>query len=293
MKVRVARLYPLYLLGLVFGFSLTLLQFRLDGNSLSTKLALIPLVLGFIMLPTLSASLHWSHQALTQFVFPYNIPAWSLFFEVFVNLLHALALRRKSWRTLAATLIISGAGVIYSAQKIGSLDFGSRIFDFIYAVPRVIFAYAIGYAIFHIWRSGRFMLNIPPAFCAFLLLLALALRHPLHHQAEVDLVIVFFFLPLLLLLSANSSMPQGTRQAAVCRVVGTSSFAIYALHHPFISVLVTLRNMLELQVHGLSGKFGALGCGLIYLFAVFLLALLADYFYDAPARAFLRRKLVR
>ena len=89
LATRIARLYPLYLLGFVLGLLVALsdpaIHFGPQGwVSAIPNLLLLPAWVGPHSKP--------------PHAFPYNIPAWSLFFEVVANVLHALFLRRRSIR---------------------------------------------------------------------------------------------------------------------------------------------------------------------------------------------------
>src|ERR1700679_45238 len=82
MKIRVIRLYPLYLLGLLIGTVFILGHLRLGDNSLnqwSGSILAKDFLCALFMLPTpFSSSLY-----------PINLPSWSLLFELIVNGLYA------------------------------------------------------------------------------------------------------------------------------------------------------------------------------------------------------------
>lgn len=71
LRVRIARLYPLYLLSLLVGISGAFLQgaFRVHASG---AIMLAAACLGLFLLPVAGTP--------TGYIFPYNQPAWSVFF---------------------------------------------------------------------------------------------------------------------------------------------------------------------------------------------------------------------
>ncbi|MGA8939854.1 MAG: acyltransferase [Acidobacteriaceae bacterium] len=99
LKLRLIRLYPLYLIGLFLGFIYTATQVHYQHSSpgmLGSFLMLVP-ALFFLPIP--------APTSLPNVAFPYDLPAWSLFSELIANLLHALLLRKRSTRTLLIALV--------------------------------------------------------------------------------------------------------------------------------------------------------------------------------------------
>ena len=101
LATRLARLYPLYLLGLMLGFVVSVADPAMQMGVHGWESA----VLNLFMLPA------WvSRHPGPLHAFPYNIPAWSLLFEIVANVIHALFLRRRSTGFLIAIIAISAAG---------------------------------------------------------------------------------------------------------------------------------------------------------------------------------------
>jgi peptidoglycan/LPS O-acetylase OafA/YrhL len=96
MRDRIARLYPLYLLGIFVGFLSAAVALALGGGTLETLSGIVLAFfsgLTFLPLPTM-------HE--TPVLFPLNSPGWSLFFEVVVNVIYALLLPwLTTWRLIA------------------------------------------------------------------------------------------------------------------------------------------------------------------------------------------------
>lgn len=153
----------------------------------------------------------------------FNPPAWSIFFELIANFLHALALRRISTRGL---FLIAGTCAVWLAGQLGNdgLDVGWGTLLAL-GLPRVLMSYALGVAM---WRVLGDCPRLPaalawPAVLGFALAIA-AYPDALRGPAEIVFVLLVNPLVLLAALSMNES-----RLAAI---LGALSFPLYALHFP-------------------------------------------------------------
>ena len=279
-KLRVARLYPLYLVGLATGFLYNLIQSLAGKSVLSVANILVLLLAGLLMLPAVP-----DFMPAGPTIFPLNFPTWSLFYEIVANLLHALFLRRRNWIFLLSTIFVSGSAVAYSAAKFKRLDFGADRIYFLYGFPRVIFSYTVGILLFRVWRSGKLRPRVPPIVAVLLLLSALAAPIPPVFTVGYDLLIVIFFFPVLLLISASSQPPSYL--STLFQMLGTSSYALYVLHRPVADFF----KMVWFHIRQHTVEDDAPWSGILFLVFVFALSLWIDKVYDLRARTFLRNEL--
>ena len=280
MKARLIRLYPLYLLGLGMGFVFRLLQHRIGAIDSSLSNLVAVLFLGLFFLPA-PPSLTIAGPA----SFPYDVPTWSLFYELAANIFHALFLKRRGWTFLVITMVISGSVLIYSAAKFETMDFGWTWHQTLLGLFRVTFSYTMGMSLFRLWKSGRMRVQVSPILPALVLLAFLAVPTPQHLVASYDLLVTICLFPLLLLISA-SSIP-GRPLVQVSRALGTISYALYVLHAPV--ALYCRRLWLGATGHAIERD--APWAAIVYTVIILALALLIDRFYDLPVRAFLRDRL--
>lgn len=278
LKVRLIRLYPLYLLGIVMGLASSIGLAKFGPVSHAWPSYAILTALALFMLPA------FVPVPLTRgAAYPLDFPTWSLVIEVFANVVHAVALRRRSDRFLACTVVACGGLLVLLVKLAGSVDVGSKTTSLPEGVMRVLFSYTLGMLLFRVWKRGKFRLRIP--FLLSPLLLTFALMSPWcgHHVLRYDLLVIFLFFPLLLMASASSNPPA--LLVPLARTLGRMSYAIYVLHFP-------IRDFQELV---LSHRF-ALSQGWSEIVSTVLaiaIALLADSLYDTPVRAYLQRKFTR
>ena len=116
---RVQRLGPLFVIGLLLGLLAVLVHLALDsGGPLAIQPVLIAFGLNLLVLPYLNR-LEWPFdgQLIPGPIFPLNDPAWSLFFEMFVNLVFFVCLaelvRRKRVQS-GMILITAGSMLVFN-----------------------------------------------------------------------------------------------------------------------------------------------------------------------------------
>ena len=147
MRVRLIRLYPLYLAGSLIGFSVAALgAIRGWGGDLSE--VLVTAAFGVFFLPTLL------NMNSIGVLYPLNGPAWSLFFELVANFFYALIARFLSGRMLA--LILSVSAVLLSIALFNHADVrgpGWQWSHFDAGLARVVFDFFVGVAIDRLWSS--------------------------------------------------------------------------------------------------------------------------------------------
>ncbi|HYD88945.1 MAG TPA: acyltransferase [Vitreimonas sp.] len=275
LRVRVIRLYPLYLAGTALGAVLMLISIMQGWNDAALPQLAGSLLFALFLLPCPPPLSIWPNAP-----YPLNGPAWSLFFELFVNTIFALAAR---WLTPAASLVfvaLGGVLLVPTAFGFGQLDGGFAWSNFIAGFPRVTFSFFAGVWLYQVRAHDR--LPALPAWAAYALL-ALVFMIPGEGAARalIDLFAVLIVFPLLVATSANA--PAGRTLLHVSTIIGVLSYGVYILHVPLWgwTELVLGRFHIELP--------GAADVALAAIVALSAAAFL-DAFYDRPLRRRLSRK---
>jgi peptidoglycan/LPS O-acetylase OafA/YrhL len=263
MRLRLGRLYPMILLGAVLGFVVA--GFR--GYDLALWVAL-------------GAQLTFVPFAISRDdAYPLNNVQWSLFFEIFINAIHASFHRWLSVKRLAAVVVISGIALIFTDIHFGSLAIGYNWANFWGGVPRVVFSYSVGLLIYGVLRSQRpRIIQIP--YLGVVIMLGALLAIPAIPWLRDSVFVIAIFPPLLLIALASTTPPRLTN---VVRWAGAISYPLYAIHVPLLreAVLLVPKNA-SAAIHV---AYWAVTVGLIVAFSW-----AAEYGYDTPIRLCLRQR---
>ncbi|HWI87222.1 MAG TPA: acyltransferase, partial [Sphingomonas sp.] len=177
LEVRVVRLYPLFLVGLLLG-----LGKEIVGLAMHRPEALPPVEVAFavpfnsVMLPDFSGR-----------IATLNGPSWTLTLELLVNIAFALILYRLSVRSLRVGILLSGVVLLAAILSYGTGDIGWRVATFPGGLARISFGFMVGMMV------GRTAPdNARPSALSLLLLLpllALLLRPPTGVRLAYDLTL--------------------------------------------------------------------------------------------------------
>ena len=141
---RLIRLYPVYLLSMLFAFAVSIAIDRYvhaDRSQIHTQAAF--LAMSLLLLPNFGNSNN-------PLLFPLNTPAWSLFFEVIANLFYAFAVSRKlvsSWlvaAVCAASLLGMCILVASGKHKLWEVGYLGVRWSFTVAFCRVALSFGTG-----------------------------------------------------------------------------------------------------------------------------------------------------
>jgi len=280
LKLRIVRLYPLYLLGTLFGVAFILLRARIGRAPMTVKEIGFDLLASIFFIPTLLG-----RTADAQGLYPFDSPTWSLFYEICANVLQALFLRRRSKRFLMILAILSAIALALTVLHTGDMNLGFARRQLWIGFIRVTFSYSTGMFLFLVVRDQATKIKWSSAASALLLLLVLWAPTPPRFGALYDVLITICVFPLLLFLSASVAPPQ--RWKIVSLALGNASYAVYVLHVP----LANWYEQLWLRVFRHRIEAAAPWGGIAFLGIVFAIAIAVDYCYDLPARKFLKMKL--
>ncbi len=254
MRVRIVRLYPLYLFGAGAGAVLAFIAIVKGWNDASLAQFAASAVFALLMLPCPQPASLWANAP-----YPLNGPSWSLFFELFVNLVFALLALRLTPRLC---LFAAGVGAVFlipTAFAFGQLDGGFAWSNFVAGFPRVTYSFFTGVFIYQMRRQWR----VPalPAWAGYAALAAVFMV-PAEGvwRSLYDLAAVLVVFPALVALCASSEVDG--MLARVSSGVGLLSYGVYVLHVPIWGWLQLLLARLHLALPGALDVLLTAACAL-------------------------------
>ncbi|WEJ59132.1 acyltransferase [Devosia sp. FJ2-5-3] len=211
-----------------------------------------------------------------NYLFPANVPLWTLALELYLSAAFALLFPLFVRRGLALTLLVSGIWLAALIANFGSNDLGASVSTFWGGVARASFGFLFGVVL----CRSNIRLSVGPVLPVMLLVLFLAWPVPDEVRMIYDMAFVFVASPLIVMLGASSE-PQGA-QLRVAHYLGAISFSLYMLHGPIQGGIFAAGRVL-----GIS----PLSLAIVSLVVLLILCPLVDRLYDQPVRKFLRRIL--
>lgn len=275
MKMRYVRLYPLYILGTAIGLVSAVVAWRLGAGELDLFGIGFAALAALFILPSPT----WWRNGL---VFVLNSPGWSLFFELFANMMFVMIWFRLSNRALWVMLL--GSGVILTAivLSVGHADLGSSWTLFAGGFPRVIYSFFAGVLVYrvHFRLADK---NIPGWLLLLLVPLLFFVPVATGWRPYFDIVcIVLVFPPMILIGTCGEPGPRG---AAIFRNLGLISYPLYAVHVPLLELERRALRMLHVDIEG-HRIILAVGSALVLTTGSWVLA----RYYDEPVRRVLNRR---
>jgi len=212
LRARVIRLYPLYLVGIMLG----LLAFR---DTMHGVPGLLTLAFTLVFLP----------NPFTPVMFPLNPPAWSLFFELFINIVYGFARPAR----LGAIVGVMAVALVVTTLAYGTLDSGILWGGF----ARVGFSFFAGLVA---WRFFSRRERRPlPAWTALVLTAAFCLIVGLRPTPEwrlaFELSAVLVGFPAIIYLGART--PLSGAMHTIGTQAGLASYPLYVIHWPLLRLL--------------------------------------------------------
>lgn len=273
MEIRIVRLYPLFLLGILLGAVMVIGQMAAHSpHAMHPLLAMTGFVLNSLMLPATDVR---------DNLFPFDAPAWSLFLELIVNLAFAFLLCRMKSRWLALLTLASATLYLIGIVHVGHGSVGHKWPTFTLGLFRVFYGFPLGILL----ARASVALVKRPSMMALLgpvsLIGLLGLSMPTCPDWVLDAMVIFLAMPPLLLLAATFETPPALE--ALSNILGTISYPLYVVHVPLLQIVAFV------FVRSLHIPAGLVGPP--FLLGVFALSWFLAIKFDAPARAWLSRKL--
>jgi peptidoglycan/LPS O-acetylase OafA/YrhL len=216
-------------------------------------------------------------------IFPFNFPAWSLFFELVANALWFFLKPRLGKNGLMAMCAAGAVLLILWVLHSGSINAGADQKTLIGGFPRVIYSFFAGIVTYRFWRSTSLHISAPVWVVVVAILAIFTVPLP---RLEFDLFATLVLFPGIVLVGA---MNEPTRVfAPACAQLGTLSYAIYVLHWPIyllVFYVVERRHLFGL----LHLVHPSLLSTPVTLVGIVALAWVLDRSYDIPVRRWLGR----
>lgn len=280
MRQRFVRLYPLYLLGIIGGGAVLAVASLGDvGQMTSLVISAFPALL---MLPSPPMNA-WAD------LYPLDVPAWTLFFELVVNLAYVLLWKRLTLPMLTLLVVAGGVALVALTLASGHLDMGPNWTSVGGGLARAVFGFFMGVLLYRLLGSPR---ETPQkqswlALPALIVVPVLSFLPDVHiARPIVELVLVCLVGPALALWGVSMQPPRVT--ARVIAWIGAISYALYVLHYPLYQVMKRV-----------AGRFPALyenyapWSGIAILIMSVGLAAFAAHVLDRPMRRWLSARLTR
>lgn len=207
------RMWPVMALGGLIGAPL--LWMRTSGLEEFAPLALA----NFVLLPV-------DFQRET---FPLNVPAWTIALILLGNLLHVLVFRHFGKVGLALALAASLAWLVLAGAQAGSLDVGPRPENMLFGLPRLLFAYLFGIALWRMW--GMSPPKLVPPLLALLAVPGLILGAWLLGWTDWRFDVAFVAIAAPLIVTGAMHLRGWGKPATL---LGALSFPLYAVHFPVL-----------------------------------------------------------
>jgi len=273
MRMRIVRLYPLYLLGLMIALAVLLAQRVAGWTDLPWSEIALVAGAGFLFLP-MPPVFGWT----TAHLYPLNGPAWSLFFELAANLAYALVARFLTPAVFAVLLPVAGIATVLGVVNHDLPGPGWLWPHFGTGLARVVFGFFAGVCLYRL--RDRFAAPALPGWIPVLLFAAMVMvPAPESVRKAFDAAAAILVAPLVVWLGASAKIPR--LYAAMSDRLGQLSFGVYILHVPIMAALG-----LAMTVAGWSPPFGIVHVLLVAALAA-AGAALADRFWDRPLRRLL------
>lgn len=149
---------------------------------------------------------------------------------------------------------------------------------------RMPYSFFMGVAVYRLYRLQALNFKVPWWVVATVALAVFAMPA----IALLQLCIILFLLPMLVLAGANAKVPNPL--VAGCTMLGKLSYATYALHVPIIGVTIAFASHAR-EISGLNNTIFAHHPSLLTTPLAFILYIslgyLLDKYYDTPVRSWL------
>lgn len=265
LAARYLRLWPVYALGAALGLVAALVQALPGRDNLTAGQVLHTAPFALLMLPG---------PHIRPMLYPVNSVAWSLAFELLVNLAYAFLWRPlRDLRVLLGVLAVSALALIGAVAWFGKLDIGFGWNDAWGGLPRVAFSFTAGLALYRLHQARPWRAPLT----AWAPLAVLPLVFYLHLDEIVwPLACVLLLFPVLVTVAASTE-PR-PRAGLIFAWLGAASYPLYALHKPAGELLTLIVRHVSPQ------DIRTVWIGAAFMIIALPASVLVERFYDRPVR---------
>lgn len=259
--VRFVRLFPLYILGVLIHISAILIGALLHQKT--SESVINSIYLNILMLPS-PDNLKFDGS-----LYPLNPPAWSLFFELVINMIYASTFRYWSIRNTFISVVIFGLLLICSwPYGEGGADWSSVL----PGLYRVCFSFPLGVLLYLCHGRLANWKEIHPAIPFLLMATPFFLTEFLGFFLGT-----FVMFPAAVFLGARSSDRMRIVRGAAW--VGGVSYAIYAVHSPILGICIHVVDFFKLSASPML-------MGIAFVILIVPMAATIEKYYDLPVRKY-------
>jgi len=270
--LRLIRLYPLYIAGTVLGLCYLLGRAELLYQPSGGLLQMVRVLgLSVLFLPNLSDVPHG--------LYPFDLAAWSLFFEIAVNVVYAALAGWLTQRRLACVVAAGAVGLIVALMVYGSLDVGMTRRTLGGGAVRVVFSFAMGVMIYRL-RSLAPGTPIKAPWALEGLLLSLVVIFLMPASGLFDLVSILIVFPVSIMIGARIEPALAPRFSVL---LGYLSYPVYVLHTPLVLIAAGAWKAIVKDEPNASMPV----TGIMFALTVLLASYALTRWYDVPLRAWL------
>ena len=270
---RLIRLYPLYLLGLSIGLLRRVGQIATDhAIQMSWPDLGISTIFNLLMLPS----------PVTDELAPINGPSWSLYLELFVNVVWAGFLVKASRRTLIAYVCLLGLALCGAIAAAGWAQAGYTWTGIYFGLLRSFFGFGLGVLLAKSWRPGRPRDSALALVSWFALCAVLVIDVAPRYRPLYDIVAIFVCFPAIVCMGVAFNPPRALQRVATA--LGDMSYPVYMLHlGPLFSFSYFARKM------GVGAEIWVP----IFIIGICWVSLYLARTYDPAARRYMKDMLAR
>lgn len=267
-RLRLVRLLPLYYIGLGLGLAKQVVGLLLGLQGIPINELACDALFGAAVLPS----------PCSDYLFPINAPAWSLFLELLASAAFALGLWRIKGPWLAALTGAVAAVLMLIVRSPDYFDMGWQWISLGGGVARTIFSFCLGMALQRLfkpeWRRESWLSLLPLALTA-----AAMVKPPLVlPRAAVEQALVLLVFPAVLAMACRWDPPGILRRPF--DLLGEISYPAYAIHWTVVSIVMIGTDRLRLSQGPAT---------VVFLLVLVPCAFSAGYI-DRMVRQFLRRR---
>jgi peptidoglycan/LPS O-acetylase OafA/YrhL len=226
--LRLIRLGPLYLVGLMLGVAAAVLTIRTGSATLTDADVIRAVLYAIFFVPNLDhAAWVTGNVVLNDAAFPLNGPSWSLSFELFANAVFWLWL--YCTKRLSSVALVAFLMLIFLVTTVPPhmSNPGWSTPTFPYGFARVTAEFFLGALLYQVdWKNlpqNRFVLFLPPCMVFFLFLFS---------SNKIDLPSAVVVVPLAVL--CMSRIELGKVAEGLAEKLGAISYPLYVCHFPLL-----------------------------------------------------------